>query len=440
MIVPNKYTVTKENEDSGIVNIRQILVSEDKFYEALEKIINIKDFKLIPSEPKTHNCIIQGKTIDLNYLFHWGNYHREDFEKNENSDIDLLGWGTKSIIIIYYRLFFNKTVVFIEEPEISTHPRLLQNLFDWVNKNKKDKDTGKYKWQFFITTHSNLLLDKLFTKFKSKELTIFRVFKENNKTNLELINKTKDKILLLENLGYKSSNLLFNNYLIWVEGPSDIFYYEAFLNMAGYLSNKRIKRGEHYDIMWYGGREEVHLFDLESTGDIEKIFSFSRKGAVFWDCDSLKLSENRKEIIKKVKNMNGRFCVGCTGEILSGDSYKYPLESHPLTIENIMSENIAKKALDAAFLGKENTARIARKIGNNQKIEKKDNVVKIELARKFYDIIDSMIGSNKEDRKEAIKKIFEYDKFYYNDENGKILLIKYFFEDLYKRILKANDI
>ena len=162
LIIQEDYPVCG-NERSGMVDIKKINKHKKEFYRKLQKIIGI-NIELKEGQLKGFPCcLINSKgCIELMPLTTCGNY-RYTKNSGSNINIDLLGWGTKSVIIIFYNLFFaKKHIVFVEEPEISTHPNLLKKLFDWAFKEKKD-------CQFFITTHSSLLLDKIFLGFDEKE-------------------------------------------------------------------------------------------------------------------------------------------------------------------------------------------------------------------------------------------------------------------------------
>ena len=251
LIIPPNFYDWIQDERSGIINNARIRGNEN-FYKRLREIIEIEDFAL-KEDPKK---LINGEIA----YEHWKDCGQYNFKRsNKDINIDLLGWGTKSVIIIYYNLFFcRNSIVFIEEPEISTHPKLLKNLFDWAFQ-KEFKD----KYQFFITTHSSLLIDKIFLGLEDNDVEIFKVFKDkNNHTQAEPVLGKIEGFKILDQLGYKSSNLLFANYLIWVEGPSDIYYYEAFLNMAGFLKHEEIGAGDAFYLLVLQSEAEGIWYDI----------------------------------------------------------------------------------------------------------------------------------------------------------------------------------
>ena len=287
-----------------------------------------------------------------------------------------------------------------------------------------------------------MLTDKIFLGLQDDDLKIFKVYKDTRHKLTTRITPLKTKVegfRLLDSLGFKSSNLLFTNYVIWVEGHSDIFYYEAFLNMQGFLNDVRIKRGNHYEIMWYGGREEKHLFNMKSEDRLSILFSFTRKGAIFWDYDNKDLTKEQNKIIEKVRSINknkdfGRnsFIVGYTGEILSNDgSYSHNKE-RPRTVENLMSKAAAMEALKIAYRSKRNKENIASKVAHNRKIEKSD-VDKVRLGRAFLEYVNGLKQKSKNEL--GLKK--ELEKVY-NETHKQI--IKDFFKSLYRKIKNANNL
>jgi hypothetical protein len=62
-------------------------------------------------------------------------------------------------------------------------------------------------------------------------------------------------------LGYRASDLLQANAIIWVEGPSDRLYIRHWLDKVDH----ELIEGVHYSLMFYGGRRLAHL----SVNDVE---------------------------------------------------------------------------------------------------------------------------------------------------------------------------
>ncbi|TOH93668.1 hypothetical protein CGI70_22740, partial [Vibrio parahaemolyticus] len=88
-------------------------------------------------------------------------------------------------------------------------------------------------------------------------------------------------------LGYKASDILQANCIIWVEGPSDRIYLNYWIK-AKYPS---LIEGLHYSIMFYGGRLFSHLSALDKDEQEEVIEDFvcvrslNRNSIIMFDSD-----------------------------------------------------------------------------------------------------------------------------------------------------------
>ena len=69
------------------------------------------------------------------------------------------------------------------------------------------------------------------------------------------------RVELCADLGYRASDLLQSNAIIWVEGPSDRLYIRHWLNAV----DPELVEGVHYSLMFYGGRLLARL----SASDVE---------------------------------------------------------------------------------------------------------------------------------------------------------------------------
>ena len=67
----------------------------------------------------------------------------------------------------------------------------------------------------------------------------------------------------MPDLGYRASDLLQSNCIIWVEGPSDRIYLNHWIGTVA----SDLVEGLHYSIMFYGGRLLSHLSALDPEVD-----------------------------------------------------------------------------------------------------------------------------------------------------------------------------
>lgn len=203
-----------------------------------------------------------------------------------------LGDGLQTIITILFPIFIKKDqkrLVFIEEPETHLHPewqrKLLQAL-KWIPNQ-----------QYFITTHSNAFINDEQTRLYSvkKEEEVFRV----QEAILE-----SDKLSIFRELGYKQSDLLQANYILWVEGYSDKVYLEYWINQL----SPELKEGEHYTVMFYGGANFKYLIN---EGNFRFIRNINQNFGIILDSDRKNKTEvlnKEKRIVQELFEKEGLFC------------------------------------------------------------------------------------------------------------------------------------
>lgn len=250
----------------------------------------------------------------------------------QEREIHELGDGIQSLIILTFPMFMNKDkdmVFFIEEPEINMHPGMQRVFFNAI------QNEGFKNHQYFITTHSNHLLDM---SFNYEEVTIFMFKKlehENGKKDFryELEQVKPGSIEMLEQLGVKNSSVFQSNCTIWVEGITDVYIIREYINRELKNQGKEGKYVEnlHYSFVEYGGACISHLRynkqseDTEGTYD-EKIDigKISNKPIIVADFDREEKHEKRIESL--------------------GDVYYYMDEVKEL--ENTLSEEILLKIIE----------------------------------------------------------------------------------------------
>jgi predicted ATPase len=167
-----------------------------------------------------------------------------------------LGTGIHEVIILASAAtILNEQVVCIEEPELHMHPELQKKFIEYL-----EKETTN---QYFITTHSASILDKPNT-------SIFHVTINDGVSTVSPVSSSSQRFSVCTDLGYRASDLVQANCIIWVEGPSDRIYLKWWINSL----DSTLIEGIHYSIMFYGGRLLSHL--TANDPEVEEFISLRR--------------------------------------------------------------------------------------------------------------------------------------------------------------------
>jgi predicted ATP-dependent endonuclease of OLD family len=194
------------------------------------------------------------------------------------------GTGVHELVIICSTLALHENrVVCIEEPEIHLHPGLLRKFLRFLN-----TTTNTY----FIATHSNVLLD-------SDEIaSVYHVQHDGQCSRVTRSLTTEQSRSVLRDLGYRASDLLQTNGIIWVEGPSDRIYINRWLE----LSDSKFIEGIRYSIMFYGGACLANLSVTEGapTEDFIELLRVNSHVVVVIDRDGDSAAEKLKEYKQRI--------------------------------------------------------------------------------------------------------------------------------------------
>ena len=233
-----------------------------------------------------------------------------------------LGDGIKQLITLFYKVYEqkNKEAIFlIEEPEINLHPGYQRKFIELLTSNYFPNH------QYFITTHSNHLIDSCFDYEAVSIYKFINVDKKNN--TFKIINTTSKDIEILDLLGVNNSSVFLSNCTIWVEGISDKILISKYLNVYMSQKNYKYKEDIHYSFIEYGGNNITHRSFI-STDDIETINSsgITNRSMIICDNDN-DGKKKRKEVLKN---------------IFGEDNY-YELKVRE--IENTISKNVLEKML-----------------------------------------------------------------------------------------------
>lgn len=286
----------------------------------IQQIINRtnRDSRLIEQELLTELNLIVNPDIKFTRILVQlrDNNHWEIFFEDANKKsiaLSKMGSGIKTVLLVLINLVVrpkiesknrNSYVFAFEELENNLHPSLQRRLYNYIREYSENHSS-----YFFLTTHSNVVIDAFGTYEYSQLIHVLNDgFKSNSKTILSY-NGTKQ---ILNDLGIKSSDILQSNGVIWVEGPSDRNYINRWLEIL----EPELKEGFHYSIMFYGGRLLSNLsFDFEwFNNEVIPLLKINSNAFVIIDRDgkttNTKLNETKKRITNEIGESNSWITKG----------------------------------------------------------------------------------------------------------------------------------
>lgn len=348
------FDIYKENAEKIYINKisyvygidkKDIFTGENLFNEIRDKLLGsekerifIKEFEAFISK-----CFFDNEEFSIIPLINKG-YLNVKIGSSEERALHNLGDGIKQIICILYKVFENKNkeaMICIEEPEINLHPGYQRKLIEIL----QSKEFSKI--YFFITTHSNHIIDSCFDYNNISIYKFLNISKDNNK--FKVINSSPNDIDILNQLGVNNSSVFMANCTIWVEGISDKIYLNKYLKT--YIESKGLKdfkEGIDYSFVEYGGNNIMH-WDFEDELADDKILASGITNRSFIVVDNDKgRKKKRKDALKKIFNNNF-------------------LELSVNEIENTIGNKLLEK-----YLKKYNTDFIGENPITTDSVEKKD--------------------------------------------------------------------
>lgn len=204
-----------------------------------------------------------------------------------------LGIGVQQTIMLATMcLKYERAIICLEEPELHMHPAMQRYFIDFLLETDN---------QYFLTTHSAQIIDTSIRNPKWRDdISVFNLQQDySGRTTVTPIDaaRKQDLFVALSGIGYKASDLLQSNSVLWVEGPSDKDYINLWLRKWVEYYNSRnedplplLEEGNHYSIVFYGGGSITHLKSEDSDDDyefnvLEKLLPLNRNTFVLADSD-----------------------------------------------------------------------------------------------------------------------------------------------------------
>ena len=309
-----KYMPTTSYKDTIVHNYT--IPNEVKIFTGLDLYDNILNSR--NSKRKTRESFeefekfishhfFSGKEVDI-VSIHQQNLIHVFIEGEDDRALFDLGDGIQSLIILLYPIFTapNESHIFIEEPELHLHPGF-QSIF--LNALIHDEFIKSKNLTFFISTHSNHLLDKLLAK--EVKCSIFSLENKNkDENNYSLIREElSPNRNILKLLGVTNSSIFLSRNTIWVEGVTDRKYINHFLKLyIDFNKFEELTEDYHFSFIEYAGSNLAHyLFDSDNTSN--KIHALSLSNKIFLLADKDINKDEKHLMLSSMNSENFHYLI-----------------------------------------------------------------------------------------------------------------------------------
>lgn len=381
----------------GATNLIQQIINRDVYNSDLVEQTLLKELNTIVN-PDIHFTRI---LVQQNEESIWEIY----FENLKDGRIPLskMGSGVKTVFLVLILLYVKpiidkKTItnhVFaLEELENNLHPSLQRRLYYYLY-----EFSNKNKCLFFLTTHSNIVID-LYNSIETSQ--IFHINKIGEKTKINAIINQSEFKKILDDLEVKASDILQSNGIIWVEGPSDRTYINKWINL---IDNSLIE-GYHYSIMFYGGRLLSNLsFDYDIINDeLIPLLKLNRNSFVVMDRDGKTINAKLNNTKSRIQTEIGENSVWITkgreieNYLNNGVIMKWLKNSYKINgefeneINTKLEDNISKLPKTEKLKYNLNKNKFASEIVDYMEITDLDN---LDLSNNLYRLVENIKNWNK---------------------------------------------